>query len=72
MTAEQIVRALTAADAPVDAERAECLLCGMAFRHLRPGPQLAWDEADGNDPADHKPGCPWRLAREWVEQHPKT
>lgn len=61
MDAELIVRALAAADAPVEAEFGMCMLCPMEFRTL--------DERY-KDPSAHEPDCPWRLAREWVAANP--
>ena len=60
MDAEQIVRALAAAEPPlVPITTADCTLCDAlgSNEHIR--------EPDGHD-AD----CPWRLAREWVATSP--
>jgi hypothetical protein len=63
MDVEQIVRALAVADAPVEAEFGQCMLCPAEFRTRDEGYK---------DPARHKPDCPWRLAREWVAANPAT
>lgn len=65
MDLEQIVRALAAQEAPVDGEFFYCHLCEADW-----GLGASGRKAPYNDPSEHKPGCPWRLAREWVAAHP--
>jgi hypothetical protein len=57
VTAEEIVRALATAYPPNELVYAGsiCTLC-TALNAL--------------EPKDHKPSCQWRLAREWVAEHP--
>jgi len=51
---EAIVRALAAMAAPLDWEwNGLCVLCKSPRR-------------DANEPSDHEPECPWRRAKEWV------
>ncbi len=58
MTAEQIVRALAAADPTVSS--GEWDWCGTC--------DSRWPiEAD-----DHDPACPWRMAVEWVAEQDQT
>jgi hypothetical protein len=64
MDAEQIVRALAAHHAPEDEAGSydgsgvsTCALCEAPWQQ---GDELAW----------HDPGCPWRLAREWITANP--
>jgi hypothetical protein len=71
MDAEQIVRALAAKDAPIDADYGSCHLCS-AYNDVRvevhrtSGDRSIWvDAVEG-----HEADCPWRLAREWADQHP--
>lgn len=63
MDLEGIVRALAAEEAPVDGEFFYCHLCKADWG-------LGAFEAPYNNPAEHKPDCPWRLAREWVAANP--
>jgi hypothetical protein len=52
-TAEQIVRALAAADPNVHSA-GMWHSCGLCYKSLP------------IEAADHEPDCPWRLAAEWV------
>lgn len=61
MTAEEIVLALAKREPPTDTEWDNCKLCWVDFGR-RTGRE--------DDPANHEPDCPWRLAREWVAAHP--
>jgi hypothetical protein len=68
--AEQIVRALAREDAPIDQGDAlsypRCLFCEADGGLYNPDkPMFREDVASA-----HKPDCPWRLAREWADQHP--
>lgn len=63
MTAEEIVRALAAMEAPIEVNwPCNCLLC--AESSYAPDPKRQALDS-------HQAGCLWRLAREWV-QRPST
>jgi hypothetical protein len=63
MDAEEIVRKVAAAGAPLDlSSERELARCAFCARWTTSG--LI------DDLTTHKPGCPWRLAREWVAAHP--
>lgn len=60
MDAEQIVRAVAAAD-PTDYDTGQCAFCNRLPGGVRPHPETA---------TDHNPACPWRLASQWVAANP--
>jgi hypothetical protein len=67
MTAEEIVRALAAREAPVcdsNPSAPTCLLCRKAGKNTYF--TKAGEVYHRVAPPTHKPDCPWRLAREWV------
>lgn len=55
---ESIVRAIAAAEPPLDRELGDCLLCQSS-------------KGDNWRPEDHEPDCPWRQAMEWTARHPE-
>lgn len=61
MDAEQIVRALAAADPTTIDDDRRWTRCGLCARQGR--------IANSRDPRHHDPACPWRLAVEWVAAH---
>lgn len=66
MTAEEIVRALAAADPVV----VSALNSGWEYAGTCYGPDYACGVCRTEAslaPETHKPDCPWRLAVEWVE-----
>jgi hypothetical protein len=60
---ERIVRALAAEEAPIDSDYQGCRLCGQLIHDRLEGDRFGIAEY-------HKPACPWRMAREWVEANP--
>lgn len=76
LDAEAIVRALADAPAPLrdyewaageDEACEECTACGTSVSHG----EWERDRPILRAPDRHEPDCPWRLAREWVAQHPE-
>jgi hypothetical protein len=64
MDAEQIVRALAAAESP-DCDSippTSCVLCRAD--------EFPPQSGSLNEPTGHAADCPWRLAREWVAAQP--
>ncbi len=60
MTAEQIVRALAAAEKPYVYNSSDMPICGLCGHDVS-----RHDEDGGYHLDDHPPDCPWRLAVEW-------
>lgn len=61
-TAEDIVRALAACDEPLEEGYDTCAMPECGALRVDHGPERPIEE--------HRPDCPYRMAREWVEANP--
>ena len=59
-TAEEIVRALAACDEPLEEGYDTCAMSECGALRVDHGPERPIEE--------HRPNCPYRMAREWVER----
>ncbi len=63
-TAEDIVRALAACDEPLEEGYDTCAMPECGALRVDHGPERPIEE--------HRPDCPYRMAREWVEANPRA
>jgi hypothetical protein len=59
-TVHDIVRRVAAMEPPLDSESGSCLWCPVG------APSRSSSQGDAWEPGDHNPGCPWRLAVEYM------